>query len=209
MVNVPGDYQRRGKMKHFDLGKFLEGCSWFEDIDFLVQFLNLPIYELFSNQIYERYKALGGLDEIREVFPSWKVLGQFRDEIKSVLDDFDNVYCYGDAYALEERLEDKLKSFGLLHTILIQDLEQGNIRVSVGGDTGLESLWTDFIFVFLTQNNCREILGRCYHCEKWYARGRRDQLYCDDICRGKAAYRKNRGAGDHPRRVGYRRGNLL
>lgn len=162
----------------------LSEMDWGTDIALLIWFLNLTNAEL-----QDAYRNSTSFKRNTDL----ETLMKFHSDIALVLDFF---YSFSrDNGRIEEFLTGKLVEASHLRVGITKD---SHVRVSIelrdpnGFNAVIKDIWIDLICVFLNREDWIDHLGRCAHCKTWFERSRKDQLYCSESCRSKAAYTRYR-----------------
>ena len=180
----------------------LLNMDWGSELAPLVDFLNLKLskFEGLAGAV-QKYNASAE----KEVDPF-----DFMDlcnEMYFVLESFSAMRTSAAAEDLGAFLSEKLVN--TTNDARIMDLHTKQVRVFMEENSVIAGIWMDFICVFLSMENWRDVLGICLQCKKVFAKKRKDQIYDREGCRGKASYARHKEARRATRRERYYRGKRL
>ena len=163
----------------------------------------------------KRLKKLLDMDWANELTPLVDMLnlghgsqvGEAVREIGAILKGCYSIRTCNEARRLERFLSTKLAT--ATNSVKIIGLAGGNIRVDLEAEGLVENLWADFICIFLYRDDWRDLLGSCPLCQKWFERSRKNQVYCSEACKSKAAYARSAESRRSARRERYRKDKLV
>lgn len=181
------------------LDKLLLEMNWSQEVAPLASFLNLT-----SAELQDMYMNSGTVKT-----PIDHIL-QFQKDVSLILDAIRARSGLAELEGEELRgLADFLtaKLGGARNRVVF--LENLRVRVDVVTDELTDDLWADFIFLFLNRDDWMDQLGRCPQCETWFEKSRKNQVYCTDRCKSKAAYHRYRDERRSARRERYRKGKTV
>ncbi len=171
--------------------------DWEHEVSPLVDFLNL------ESDFAELQQAVQDSEILKEKGGPVEDFMRLHNEIKYVLNAYYEILTEVDAKRLEKFLTRMLAK--TRNRVKIIDLADKQIRVHLEASTVIQNLWADFICIFLRMDNWTKLLGKCPQCEKWFERPRKNQIYCTEGCKSKAAYTRNKDDRRLERRERYRK----
>jgi len=188
-----GENQTTAEESEYDLDSLLE-MDWAEELAPLVGFLNLNDGYAELQRSFEKstlFKDKSSVDH---------VMG-FHKDVTYILEELRSLRTWEGARELAKFLTPKLQN--MKNEIAVVDLKTRQFRVNLFIEKIIDELWADFICVFLSRGDWLDKLGRCPECKKWLEKKRRDQIYCSDLCRSKASYKRHQEERRESRRARY------
>jgi len=183
------------------LDELLLEMKWYQEVTLLASFLNLT-----SAELQDMY-ANSGI--VKQKIPIGHIQ-QFQKDVSLTLTAIQAKAGLGELGREElQGMADYLtgKLGGARNRVVF--LENLRVRVDVVTDEITDDLWADVIFLFLSRGDWMDQLGRCPQCETWFEKSRKNQVYCSDRCKSKAAYDRYRDERRSARRERYRKGETV
>ncbi len=192
--------QKTESLSKYHLDSLLK-MDWETEVSPLVEFLNL------GSDVDELRRAVRESEILKDKGGSPSDFIDFRKEMDGFLHRFYEMDSASEAKRLEKFLTRMLAN--AKNKVKIIDLADKQIRVRLEVSTFIQNLWADFICIFLQRDDWTQLLGKCPQCAKYFERSRKNQIYCGEVCKNKAAYARNADVRRLERRIRYRKGRML